>query len=281
MIRLFSSMGFALVSSCTLLVAVPPAGGQPDKCLFFATPNIASVDGFFHPLESAAVEAFSPKRGTAVLRLTPEKPWGGYGTYVQIDTGSSPFSLRVGGVKAKSADKEGETSSLDIKIALELPYEDPVTTQAELNGQTPGQPLSVTWTWSGLQHRIYANGKLLKSFVAAVPFDTKENPAPIRILANSPDRLAAPVQELALYNFAMTPEQVLRAFEADSGQPFVANTPGMPLAAAQWAPGALRGFVAVDTGNALSDKVVTAKVTALRGAETVATASFSVSDGFG
>ncbi len=71
---------------------------------------------------------------------------------------------------------------------------------------------------------------------------------PFRILSNKPDLVNGPIHEIALYNFAMSAQQVAQDVKAKDAKPFSPEGNSVPRIIAQWAPGESRVYVAADTG---------------------------------
>jgi len=264
--------------------------GRADECLFFATPRLPekSEDARFVRLRPHLAlpkeVALNPRRGSVAVRLTPRGPFGGYPAVVEIYPGPPHVSMRVTAAhpKPKDGDPVPAAPPLICTVAVTLRYApdgnalDSVTAKAEIE---PDKSLHVAWTWAGVRHALYLNGRLLAERIAASPFPSRLTP-PVRLLSNYSQEIldAAPVHEIAAYDFAMTPAEVAEDAASEDDLPLAARAPHGPSVAAQWAPGERKAYVAVDAGNALAGTAVTARLSVLRDSAESATTSMPVAD---
>jgi len=280
------------VAAVCALFALPARAA--DECLFFAAPGMPD-----QPTETRLLRLqphlalpagvrLNPRRGSLVARLTPQGPFGGFPSLIEVYPGPPHLSFRVSGVWAKP--KEGQTDAdakrLTCSAEVVLFYARDGNVLEALKAETdlaPGQELHVVWTWSGVRHCIYLNGKLVTKMIAHSPFPPEIQPT-LRLLSNySPEMLVpAPIRELAGYNFTMTPEEVSQDLTGKGDAPLQAVVPSGPVVVAQWAPGEKKVYVALDTGNGLAGQAARAAVTVRRDGKTVAQTDLAVAaDGFG
>lgn len=249
---------------------VADAGNRPsdgrilDRPIFFTSALVAADD--------AAAQVFrfdgkprvmpecplNPCRGTAVVRLTPQKPFGGYPAYLEIYPGAPHVTFRISGAFPKDTKGVEDKGKLACKAEVVLRHardgnqlEVVKVADADTLLVAPGAPLHVAWTWAGVRHQLFLNGKLVTTHIAASPFP-REIKSPLRVLSNGPDLVKAPVQEIALYNFAMSADQAAQDCAEADAKPFAPAANSKPVIVAQWAPGERRVYVAIDRGNELA-----------------------------
>jgi hypothetical protein len=263
-----------LVAAALSLASLPALAA--DDCLFFATPRVAEkpADARFVQLRQHMALSdkvrLNPRRGSVVVRLTPNAPFGGYPAQVELYPGPPHLALRIAAdwPKLKEGEPAPEKKLLRCSVEAVLRYAKDGNALETIKAETdldPGSDLHAVWTWSGVQHRIYLNGKLAATLVAASPWPPELKP-PLRLLNNyqQPMLDAAPIHEIAAYNFAMTADEVAQDAAAKDDAPLHPTAPHGPSVAAQWAPGEKRVYVALDTGNDLSDQSAQAEIKATR-----------------
>lgn len=253
--------GRLFAEDASLAAAAPSS----DRVLFFASAlaptndpaaEIYVFDGQPRTLKPCPL---LPYRGTVVVRLSAKEPFGGYPAYIEVYPGSPHLTFRCAGVWPKNEQKEEDRSQLQYDVKATLRHAPDGNELENVVGKilvTPGSDLHAVWTWSGVRHQLYLNGTLVTTAIAASPFP-REISGALRVLSNGPDLVKAPVKEIALYNFAMTPERVAKEYARTNGMPLVeaASLSGLSVAA-QWAPGEKKVYVAADAGNALSERAV-------------------------
>ncbi len=261
-----------------------------DRCLHFYSPLVPkdSKDPVLHHLKASRLSngaGIHPYRGSAVVRLKAMKPFGGYPAYIEIYPGPPHLTFRIGADWPK--DKKGKVLDQrhligQAQVALRYRYDSNVAEQIKTGKGVklkPGDDLHVVWTWSGVEHRLYLNGQLGARRIASSPFPRKISSI-LRILSNGPDLKSAPVHEVALYNFAMTAEQVAQDLREKDATPLLPTASQRPTVIAQWAPGELKVYAAADTGDALEAKASTVRFQAYKAGKRVATKDVALTRGF-
>lgn len=281
--RLARRVVFLLLPLACLSAAAqtaPAARDTAGRALLFATPDLTDPEPAAGRVRLEArtlaldLLRLHPARGTVVVRLVPREPFGGFQSQFTVYPGPPHIDLRLGATWQKGADGKPDPASgvLACTVRLNRRYAvdgnpDP---REELKGGVdlrPGEPLHVAWTWSGVRHCLYVNGRLAAAHVAATPFP-HVIPPPARIAHNYPaaDFARAPFREVAVYDFAMTADEAAANAAGDGSQPLVPAAPQPASCVAQWAPGERRAYVAVDAGTGPAGAATRAEVV-LRGAD--------------
>lgn len=289
----------ALLAASLARAANPPAPAPvtlvapPGRALFFASPRAPEKSNdprqirlaMHQPLPASV--RLDPRRGSIVVRLTPTGPFGGFPSVFDIYPGPPHATLRVTAAWPKPKNGEPPPEKKILRAAVEAVLRhahdgnalDAVKAENDLE---PGQDLHVVWTWSGVRHCLYLNGKLVTARIADSPFPPEFKPV-ARLLSNYSQELlaAAPVYELAGYDFAMTPEEVAQDFAGKDDAPLAPAAAHGPTVVAQWAPGEKKAYVALDTGNDFAGRAERARIVLHCDAATVATTELRVAaDGF-
>lgn len=226
-----------------VMLSLAGSAGAADRCLHFFSPQVPQ-DGkgpVLRHLKAARLDSggdIHPYRGSAVVRLKATKPFGGYPAYIEIYPGPPHLTFRVNADWPK--DKQGNVLDQThligrAQVALRYKYDSNVAEQIKtVEGVKlrPDDDLHVVWTWSGVDHRLYLNGQRAARRIANSPFPRNIG-SPVRILSNGPDLKAAPVHEVALYNFAMTPQQVLQDLREKDAKPLLPMVAQAPSTIAQ------------------------------------------------
>ncbi len=233
-----------------------------DECIhYFSSQTDAreTHSAIYKPLKHSTLQngaGLDPYRGTIVLRLTVNEPFGGHPSYVEIYPGPPRLNVHLSADWPK--DKSGKILNKDglivkSRINLEHKYDsNPLETiQTTSNLIQPGSELHFAWTWSGVVHRMYVNGRLVQKTIAKSPFP-RTIESPVRF--QNPYQDKAPAHEVAVYNFAMNPEQVQRDYSEKNNTPLQVKTQQKAHMVAQWAPGEQKVYVSLDVGNVLKDK---------------------------
>jgi hypothetical protein len=224
----------------------------------------------------------NPYRGAVVIRLTPKEPFGGFPTYVSIDPGPPGVRVRCGGAWPQNDKKEEDKTKLACSMTITLRFAPDGNALETVAGGTtiaPGQDLCAVWTWSGVRHQIFLNGKLAATVIAKSPFP-REILSAFRIL-DGPDLAKAPVHEIAIYNFPFSAEQVTQDLAQFDAKPFQPMAPSVPTLVAQWGPGEKKVYYALDTGNAWADREATCRFVAVNAkGETADLGTGTPRDGF-
>lgn len=112
---------------------------------------------------------------------------------------------------------------------------------------TPSEWHHVVWTWVGVRHTVFLDGKpaASQSFDSPMPTEQGKNFV-IGPPWGTPD---AAIDELAIYNFAMSPAEVQAAFTATESKPITPIAAHGLTVSAEWAPGEGQAYVSADAGN--------------------------------
>jgi hypothetical protein len=270
------------------------AARADERCLFYASPGVAkSVPDAcrreLRPHTSLPEQVQLPsRRGTVVVRLTPKGPFGGFPALVENYPGPPHLAFRVRGERPKPAagqpappkDRLHCVAEVALRYARDGNALETIKAEADLG---PGRELHVAWTWSGVKHVLYLNGKQAAGLVAHSPLPPELKP-PLRLLSNYDQAAldAAPVAEIAGYNFAMTPEEVAQDCATHDDQPLRPTAASRGGVVAQWAPGERRAYIALDSGGQLAGRSTTAKLHVQCNGQTRAEAVLTLGpDGFG
>lgn len=263
-------LGFFLYPFCTTICAEEPT--TIDRLILFSSPTVQKDDpatGLMH-LEGRTIDGLPllAPRGSVVIRLTPKEPFGGYPSYLSTFPGTPIVDVRCSASWYKvTKDAPEDKTRLDSSANIILRYAYDSNPAESLEGHTilaPGEELFMVWTWSGITHHIYLNGKLVTTYLATSPFP-RDMGLPIRLLANmGNDQLTkAPLQEISIYNYTMTSEEVAVYFTQKDGKPFQAQRVHVPTISAQWGPSEKKVYIAADAGNALAGRATSYQVMAL------------------
>jgi hypothetical protein len=269
---------------------------RADKTLIFVTPKgPKKVSDKSHvklqDAHSLPQVKLNPRRGTIVMRLVVKEPFGGgFGQHVAIYPGPPFVMLRCSAAwpkpKPGEAERDRHEKLLRAGVAMELGAFPDGAAAEKFDAYTPvkpGQDLHVAWTWSGIKHSLFLNGKLVTTHLAASPFPRVMQPALLLLhdLA-AKDQEAAPVLEFAAYDFPFTEAEAARAFAEKDSQPLKAREPHGPSLLAQWAPGERKVHLTIDAGNALLGKARHLEATLQHEGKPLAREDFDVgADGFG
>jgi hypothetical protein len=285
------------LTTLLLVLSLTAATGsaRADKALIFVTPKgpKKANDKIHVKLQDASSlpqVKLDPRRGTIVMRLTVKQPFGGgFGQHVTIYPGP-PFVM-VRSSAAWPKEKPGEPAreptgkQLRAEVHLELGvFPDGAAAEKIDAGTTlkAGDDFHVAWTWSGIKHNLFLNGKLATTHLAASPFPRVMKPALLLLhdLA-AKDQEAAPVVEFAAYDFPFTEAEAARAFAEKDNQPLKSREPHGPSLVAQWAPGERKVHVTLDSGNALLGKAKRVEVSLQHNGQQLAREDFDLgADGF-
>ncbi|HUU22176.1 MAG TPA: glycoside hydrolase domain-containing protein, partial [Phycisphaerae bacterium] len=119
----------------------------------------------------------------------------------------------------------------------------------------------VVWTWTGLEHRVYVDGKLAGSKVFVSPMPPEQG-ANLTIGPPWGDNDLV-VDELATYNFALTAEEVRAAMKSGASGPLAPLAEHGLHVTAEWGTGEGKVHVAADAGNAYEKTATKFQVVAL------------------
>lgn len=131
-----------------------------------------------------------------------------------------------------------------------------------------GQWHHVVWTWWGLQHCIYVDGKLKTEKSVASPMVSEQSQS-LRIGVFNGGDQDITLDELAIYNVVLNADEVDALFKAQRPGPLTRFNPRPIEIAAQWAPGEAKVHLAADAGNSLTTQTDRFLVTALNAAGAV------------
>lgn len=146
----------------------------------------------------------------------------------------------------------------------------------------PGEWHHLVWTWAGMQNTFYLDGKLAAEKIFVSPFPP-EWPEDLEIGPSGYSLQNMTLDELAIYNFVMTPTEVHACWQATTSTPITPGpVHGLSFTAA-WGPGEGAVHVSADAGNDFETRAVACLAEALngQGAVLASTKITSLRRGFG
>jgi hypothetical protein len=228
----------------------------------------------------------STRRGTAIIRLQVRGPVHPFPSHFGFAPGPPNISFKVQVEWHKDEKAQEDRTLLDCVPIVVLRQDYTNSSLETLKPDkaltfAPGTELHLVWTWSGIQHRLYCNGKLLRDYTASSPFPS-EFAGDIRALSNMGDDLLRtnPVKELTLYNFPFTPEEVQRDLLRRDSQALVPDAPHPASITAQWGPGERKVYAASEAGFAAARATRCRFMVLNRDGMTLASSEATSKDGF-
>ena len=261
-----------------LLPAVSPAAGAEGRPWDAPTPRATFHADFEDAKRPATIGKMSAQR--VVLEA------GRFGRGLVIAKGLRPGSALIGGahhldprrgslvfwLKLNSAEQEGPAEILSVypgpprlEIGFRAQRPDPKkpgrTKPGEIGFRVDGQRLGsgdlpllpgrwrhVAWTWWGMLHRVYVDGRLSRETSLPSPMGARQL-ASLRVGTFAGGKQDVTIDELAIYNTPLTAAEVQATFRAAKPGPLKALAPHGLEVAALWAPGEGKVHVAADAGN--------------------------------
>ena len=277
----------------TWVLSMPAASAEKQAVYYFG-PTVAEADasGGRYPLGNVTIRdaeeiRMVAERGTLSVRVTPTDEFDEFSALMEIYPSRPRLHLKP----SFKFPRDETTGEIIDKSALacvftvglsKLPDGNAYETVSNAKDPVlirPGEEVSLIWTWSGVDHRLYIDGKRVARRVAYSPFPYHFQPD-LRLNAGS--RKTLKVHEYVVYNYAMDEQDIEREAGRDVGEPLEASAVDPPHLVAQWAPGEKRFYGMIDAGATRAGQAKKARFTAIGPDDkALGQASVDLRNGFG
>jgi hypothetical protein len=145
----------------------------------------------------------------------------------------------------------------------------------------PGDWHHVVWTWQGMHHKVYLDGQLATDKTMISPMPPQISPSFAAGIEGGWIQDST-IDELGIYNFAMTPNEVAAGFGSSVSAPFTPIDQHGLDATAQWGPGVGKVHVSADPGNDFESQASSYAIDILKDDQVIKSATISnLRRGFG